>query len=480
MIMINSVRIRLTLWYTAAMAAVLIVLAAATYFVLGKNVVRRADAQAIELADSFLTTVNAELRDIGKPDSGEEGIAAAIAEHKFNDVVFAVFDARGELLGLSESFRLRDRDEVPTKESFAGALRPLASESQAFRFVRVADRRYRSYVRHFTMEGGSATLIVLQSLHRQSEFLETLIGVFAFVIPLAILLSGIGGYFLAKRSLSSVVAMSTQASRIGSENLHERLQVKNPADELGQLAASFNDLLDRLAHSFERQRRFVADASHELRTPVSILCGETEVTLSQEKRGEAEYRESLKILGEEAKRLKRIVEDLFTLARADAGQHPLTLSDFYLDELVAECSKNVRTLAAAKEIKVSCESSGELAMRGDETLLRRMMLNLLDNAIKYTPRGGIVSLRSAEENGWYRVTLEDSGQGIPAEVQSRIFERFFRVDKARSRSDRDGGGAGLGLAIASWIAGAHGGKLELTRSTPEGSLFTIVLPKVTS
>src|SRR5262252_2462355 len=133
MIMINSVRIRLTLWYTAAMAAVLIVLAAATYFVLGKNVVRRADAQAIELADSFLTTVNAELRDVGKPDSGEEGIAAAIAEHKFNDVVFAVFGARGELLGLSERFRLQDPNGVPTKESFAGALRPLASESQAFR-----------------------------------------------------------------------------------------------------------------------------------------------------------------------------------------------------------------------------------------------------------------------------------------------------------------------------------------------------------
>jgi heavy metal sensor kinase len=478
--MFNSVRVRLTLWYTAAMAIVLIVLATATYFFLRQNVVRRADANATELADSFLATVNAEMGDATKPDSVDDGIAAAISEHRFRDVIFVVFDPQGDLLGSSNNYRLPGRSETPAKEILAAALKPLTSEPDAFHSVRVDERQYRSYVRHFSIDQQAATLVVLQSLHRQFEFLETLAGTFLIVIPLAILLAAVGGYLLARRSLSPVVTMGAQASRIGSENLYERLMVRNPRDELGQLAGSFNELLDRLNRSFEQQRRFVADASHELRTPVAILCGEAEVTLAQEKRTEQEYRESLQILREEAKRLKHIVEDLFTLARADAGQHPLAPSDFYLDELVAECSKNVRTLASAKGITVSCESGAELPIHADESLLRRMLMNLLDNAIKYTPKGGSVSLQCAEENGAYRVSVADSGQGILGELQPRIFERFFRADKARSRGETDSGGAGLGLTIASWIAGAHGGRLELTRSTSQGSLFTVFLPKTSS
>jgi two-component system, OmpR family, sensor kinase len=475
--MLNSVRIRLTLWYTAAMATVLVVLAVVTYVVLRQNVVRRADVNATELADSFLATVNAELGDVSRPNSVDEGIAAAISEHRFGDVVFVVFDPQGDLLGASESYHLPGRSADPNREILAASLRPLVSAPATFLSVRVGERQYRGYVRHFSIEQQAATLIVLQSLYRQNEFLETLAGTFWIVIPLALLLAGAGGYLLARRSLSPVVMMSTQASRIGSENLYERLQVQNPRDELGQLAGSFNELLDRLNQSFERQRRFVADASHELRTPVAILWGEAEVTLAQEKRTEQEYRESLQILREEAKRLKHIVEDLFTLARADAGQHPLAPTDFYLDELAAECSKNVRTLASAKQIAISCKSGAELPIRADEALLRRMLMNLLDNAIKYTPPGGFVSLCCGEEDGHYRLSLEDSGQGIPGELQPRIFERFFRADKARSRGETDSGGAGLGLTIASWIAGAHGGKLELTRSTPQGSVFTVFLPK---
>ena len=478
--MLNSVRIRLTLWYTAAMTIVLVALAAATYVVLREDVLRRADANATELANSFLATVNAELADVSRPNNFDDGITAAVSEHRFRDVVFVVFDPQGDLLGVSESYHLPGRSADPTRETLAASLRPFLSAPGTFRSVSVGEHHYHGYVRHFSIDQQAATLVVLQSLHRQNQFLETLARTFWIVIPLAIVLAGVGGYLLARRSLSPVVMMSTQASRIGSENLYERLKVQNPRDELGQLAGSFNELLDRLNQSFERQRRFVADASHELRTPVAILCGEAEVTLAHEKRTEQEYRESLQILREEAKRLKYIVEDLFTLARADAGQHPLAATHFYLDELAAECSRNVRTLASAKQIAVSCESEGELPIHADESLLRRMLLNLLDNAIKYTPPGGSVSLRCGEENGHYRLSLEDSGQGIPSELQQRIFERFFRVDKARSRGETDSGGAGLGLTIASWIAGAHGGKLELTHSAPQGSTFTVLLPKASS
>ncbi|MGB8472405.1 MAG: histidine kinase dimerization/phospho-acceptor domain-containing protein, partial [Candidatus Sulfotelmatobacter sp.] len=330
--MFSSVRIRLTLWYTLSMTIVLVALAAGIYFVLRQNVIRRADANAIELADSFLSTVNAELAT--NPAGVSDGIAAAISEHRFREVSFVVYDANGSLLGASEGHSEAEEFSNPSREMLASSLRPLVSSSETFRSLHLSQHQYRSYVRHFLVKQQPATLIVLQSLRQQREFLATLVDTFWIVIPLAILLAGAGGYLLARRSLAPVVAMSSQASRMGAENLYQRLKVENPRDELGHLAGSFNELLDRLSQSFERQRRFVADASHELRTPVAILCGEAEVALAQQQRTPREYRESLEILRQEAKRLKHIVEDLFTLARADAGQYPLALTDFYLDELV--------------------------------------------------------------------------------------------------------------------------------------------------
>jgi signal transduction histidine kinase len=209
---------------------------------------------------------------------------------------------------------------------------------------------------------------------------------------------------------------------------------------------------------------------------VAILRGEAEVALSRPDRKPEEYRESLAVLRAESQRLTHIVEDLFTLARADAGQHPLSPHEFYLDELVADCTRTTRTLALAKRITLTCDAAQELPIHADEPLLRRMILNLLDNAIKYTPQGGSVSVACRSESGEYALSITDTGPGIPVELQPRIFERFFRVDKARSRAETDGGGAGLGLSIARWIAEAHQGRLELTRSDASGSTFTAHFP----
>jgi two-component system, OmpR family, sensor kinase len=458
--MFRSVRVRLTCWYTAVLACVLVLLAFSTYFVLRENFGRHMDSSAVEIAGSFLATVNAEAKEESGPKSLRNALAAAIAEHRLADTIFIALDSHGQMLASSE--------EQPL--DLNGGLAAL----QTLRTVRIRNHSFRSYVKPFTVDGQDLKLILLQGLHQQNEFLENLAGTFAVVIPLTLLLASVGGYFLARRSLSPVVAMSEQAKQIGASNLRDRLSIKNSTDELGQLALSFNELLQRLDASFDQQQRFTADASHELRTPVAILFGEADVALSQSVRSSEEYRESLSILRSEAGRLKDIVEGLFTLTRADAGQYPLTVSDFYLDELISECARNLRTLASAKAVELSCDARKEMPIRADESLLRRMILNVLDNAVKYTPSGGRVLIACKNWDAGYCITVHDTGEGIPAEFHARIFERFFRVDKVRSRNEGDG--AGLGLSISAWIAEAHGGRIELSHSDQKGSLFSIFLP----
>ncbi|HKN77282.1 MAG TPA: heavy metal sensor histidine kinase [Candidatus Acidoferrum sp.] len=478
--MLNSIRVRLTLWYTGVLALVLVAISLITYFIFWRTTVQRTDVNLVELSNAFLATLQAEANGQTSPEALKLAAQVAITEHRFGDHVFAIFDAAGKMAVSSQ--------DVPpispaTDSSPAGLLSSRsfqlffdgsARADHPFGNVREKRSGYRGFARPFLYGGQPYTLVTLQSLRPQHEMLEEVTSTFAWIIPIAILLASGSGYFLARKNLAPVVAMSTQAGRIGAANLHERLTVRNKNDELGHLARSFNSLLDRLNQSFERQQRFMADASHELRTPVAILRGESEVALSQQARSAEEYRESLSVLHEEATRLTHIVEDLFTLTRADAGQYPLQTRDFYLDELTAECVHSARTLALAKKISLKFEEAAECPIHADESLLRRMILNLLDNAIKYTPEGGLVTVRCRHEGDEYALSIMDTGGGIPADVQPRIFERFFRADKARSRTETDGG-AGLGLSISRWIAEAHHGRLDLVRSDSSGSTFTATL-----
>jgi heavy metal sensor kinase len=289
-------------------------------------------------------------------------------------------------------------------------------------------------------------------------------------------MAGLGGWFLARKSLAPVVSMAESARRIGSENLNLQLPVANPRDELGKLATTFNELLARLNAAFKQQRQFMADASHELRTPLSVMHMAAGVTLKQPHRDEAEYREAIEMLNEQTRRLSRIVKDMFILARADAGRYPLTKSTLYLDDLLQEVAHAGTLLAPDKKVTVLVENSLEATFYGDEDLLRQMILNLVDNAIKYTPPGTLINLSLVRQQHDYQITVSDDGPGIPNEAKSRIFERFYRVDKARSRSVETDSGAGLGLAIARWIAEAHDGSLELTHTDPSGTTFLIKLP----
>lgn len=480
--MLDSIRTRLTLWYSGVLALVIVVLCGVAYFIFWRSAVRRTDLNLVELSNSFLVTLRAELEDQTGPDVFQIAAQEAIDEHHFRDTLYVIADGAGKVILSSQEspsptlLIKHPHKPILSSSSFEAFLAESVQSDRLFGHIAVTEAGCRAFAQRFSAKGKSYTLIIVQSLHPQNEMMEEAGAVFAWLIPLAILMASGGGYFLARKSLAPVVAMSSQAGRIGAENLHERLAIQNEKDELGHLARSFNSLLNRLSESFDRQRRFMADASHELRTPVAILRGESEVALSQQARSPEEYRESLSVLHHEAERLTRIVEDLFTLTRADAGQYPLQPSDFYLDELVAECVHSARTLAQAKKISLTFDGAPESPIHADESLVRRMLLNLLDNAIKYTPDFGKVTVSFQRNGKEYAVSIADTGCGIPAELRPRIFERFFRADKARPHSENDGGGAGLGLAISRWIAEAHHGRLELARCDSTGSTFSAYLP----
>jgi heavy metal sensor kinase len=320
--------------------------------------------------------------------------------------------------------------------------------------------------------------VTAKSLFEERETLEQVRTAFGIAIPIALILASLGGFLLAKRSLAPVAEMGDRAARISANNLHERLPVKNAQDEVGRLAIIINDLLSRLNRSFEQQRRFMADASHELRTPLSSVLGEAEVALSRPHRNEEEYRQCLNAVYNQGTRMSRIVADLLSLARADSGQYPINRADCSLGPLIEECVRALKHLAEQRGVALSFTPPAvDLVVQGDAELLRRLIMNLLDNAIKYTMPGGTVGVELSQDQSERIVTVQDTGRGIAAEAQPHIFERFYREDKVRSRdTDSEGSGAGLGLSISQWIANLHGGRVTLEHSSDKGSTFSVRLP----
>jgi heavy metal sensor kinase len=467
---LDSVRVRLTLCQVAVLAFLLILFSMAVYALMSSILYGRVDAVLSSVVDGTISMLTKE--------ANEEGLLFFAPSHalkalSFPDTSLAIFDAQGKLLA-QKNIRGYRADTPPVDGLALAEIRKYSvpEPDRAGGFSRAAALKVRVLPVDQTF-----IIVANQSLDPVLRQLDTLRRILGIVLPVAILLAGFAGWFLARKSLAPVVAMSEQARRIGAENLEERLSITNPRDELGRLASTFNELLSRLNAAFSQQRQFMADASHELRTPVSVIQTAAAVLLDREHREEEEYRNVLGIIDGQVRRLGRIIEDLFRLSRADSGHYVLERNPFYLDELLAETGRAASMLAASKEISVQVPEVPELLYEGDEELMRRMIWNLLDNAIKYTAPGGSVQVRFEARQRSYAITVSDSGPGIPPEAQPYIFERFFRADEAHSRANNPGsGGAGLGLPIARWIAEAHQGRLELQQSDERGTKFVIILP----
>ena len=434
--MFKSFRARLTALYLAFFSLLFILFSIFLYGELSRSLFARLDQTLSSEADTAAILFRDEFEEM----KGDGTLAAreVVSEMKHGDLV--TVRERGQILATGDQ---------PA---------PRAGVRSASRMEHLGGRAFEIEVRA-SLDSIDAELAMV----RRAIFIG---------LPLVLVLAGVGGYLLTTRSLRPLGWMAEQARFITGNNLETRIRVDHAAEEVAVLATSFNELLSRLDHSFDSMRRFVADASHELRTPIAVIRGEADVALSQERDG-TEYRDSLGIILDEARRLSRLVDDLLNLARADAGHARMRTHDFYLNELLTECCRSVQCLASTRELTLECRAGNDLQFTGDEELLRLLVVNLLDNAIRYTPPGGKVTAAIEAVAGGVQLRVSDTGIGIAPGDAARIFERFYRAGEARSRQD---GGSGLGLAIVKWIAESHDGAVECSSQYGAGSCFTVTLP----
>jgi len=442
----SGVRRRLTLWYTMALAFIVLIFSVSVYVFVKGRLFRQLDQQL----DREFSVISGEI-------SEEPGDLRELDP-----------DGSTRLFQLVQGNKVLFRSDAYLK---AGLPEQVFGPDIKYRILRSGSgKRFRSATG--VLANGSLLMVVLDE-ETVWKALHTLFMILALALPIALALAAVGGYVMASRLLKPVAAMAQKADKISAENLSERLPVENPQDEFGKLAEVFNRTLGRLQDAFERLQKFTADASHELRTPLTALQSVGEVALQENLDAEA-YRDRIGSMLEETAHLTRLVESLLLLTRADSGRLLLNRKEQNITAIVEKAVDDMRVMAEEKSQRLTTDLAGDIRVSVNEDTFRRALVNILDNAIKYTPQGGALAVRMMERATGIVIEVSDSGPGIAAEHQAKIFDRFYRVDKDRSR---DAGGTGLGLAIAKWAVEANGGRLELENRAPHGSTFRIVLPK---
>ena len=459
----RHVRSRMALWYVLVLGFLLLAYAAGTSAYLFHSLREQLDDNLLEDAETVegllrITPNGAVALESGHPEGHEPGAERFVE----------VWSPESTLLYRSPALRGQGLGGPPLPRQ------PEAAPSS----LRLADgMRARLAVTTPVVGNRRVLLRVAHSEEPLWQEMEEFVSVLLLALPLGLILAGLGGFALARKALAPVDVMAHKAERISAERLNERLPVENPDDELGQLAQAFNATLARLEGAFEQLRRFTADASHELRTPLTAIRSVGEVAL-QTPKSATEYRDVIGSMLEETDRLTRLVDSLLTLSRADAGHVHVDRAEISLLGLAQEASSLVEVLAEEKRQRISVQGDSTLVVSGDRLILRQALINLIDNAIKYSPTGVEIGVQvHPGKDSQVIVEVIDQGLGVSQEHQSRIFDRFYRVDKARSR---EWGGAGLGLAIARWAVEAHGGQIVVESAEGVGSTFRVTLPSSTT
>jgi heavy metal sensor kinase len=465
----RSLRFQLVAWYAALLTGCFVLIGAASYAVLQSSLVGALRETQLRRARQIGQLLLDQTGSSGEARVGEE-IQARYAPD-INGRFVRITRGDGSLLYVSPA---------PNDQTFVpGEVPPPLWPSRAETASQVplsGGRQMLLTVRELQTPGGARYLIETGApMDDVQAHLRQWLGFLLVVLPIMAALALGGGSFLVKRALLPVDKIAASAQRISSQNLSERLPVARTGDELERLSIALNHMVQRLDEAFQYSRRFMADASHELRTPLTVLRGELESVI-QEPALAPEWRERLGSALEEVERLAGIVEGLFAISRLDAGEAAAEWVKLDLARLAAATADQMSLLAEDKNIQVTCAAAEPVWVEGDQARLKQVVVNLLDNAIKYTLQGGAVALSVSALDSKAVLEVADNGIGIPAEALPRVFDRFFRVDKARSR---ELGGAGLGLSIVKSICTAHHGRIEATSPPGQGSRFRVELPLAT-
>ena len=460
--LLRTLRVRLTAWHVAVMVVVLAFYVAVVLLAVTRNASRVLDAR---LHSDFRWAAGMAQRE---PD----GSLSWFEGDPWNEESpwLQVWTNDGRLIyRTAVAWRL----PVPASEALLeradGRIVSVPSEPAPFRVLG----------RRTTIAGEPVIVQVGRSEALLRQEVGDLTLVLLLGLPLSVLAAGLGGYYLARRALAPLARMTDRARAITASRLGDRLPIDNPRDELGRLAVVFNETLGRLESSFAEMRRFTANVSHELRTPLTAIRSVGEVGL-REPRDAGSYRAVIESMLEEADRLSCLVDQLLTVSRADGGERMRTVR-IDLADLAANVAAHLGVLAEEKRQSMAVVQAGRPTCRGDQIVLRQAVINLVDNAIKYTPAGGRIEIRVGASPAGATLEVSDDGPGVPARHAPRLFDRLYRAsnrDAAGSdASPPDGNGAGLGLAIARWAVEANHGRLSYERPDGSGSIFRIVLPR---
>lgn len=470
--MFRTIRWKLTFWYAGLLAVILIILGVTLYQALQHSLMAEAistvKARAQQIS-SFIETPETETTGEGQGTFIDITDPDLVRNFSLEGIYIEILDEEGRLV--NHSFLLREHrldggkllSNFKTDTSGVLELRdipdlgrmivytlPLISRGQKLGAVKVG-----------------------RSLHFMDSALDRLQLLLLFLSGGGLILAMGVGAALAKAALSPIDRITRTAHQISAEGLNRRLNMNGPDDEVTRLANAFDEMLDRLETAFQREQRFTADVSHELRTPLTIIKGTAEVALRGEAKDPREYRGALATIDAEVDRMTNITESLLTLARVDAGQQPLEMNPVNLGEITENVCEKFAPFAEKKGVSLKSRANPPLWVNGDEGRLKQLLDNLIANALKYTPSGGKVELSLEKDGDWAKVTIADTGIGIPKDDLPHIFERFYRVGRARSRAE---GGTGLGLSIAKWIVEAHGGRIDVKSKVGKGTVFTVWLP----
>ncbi len=459
-------RFKLTLWYSLILALLLVIFGGILYFSLSQTLLDNIDSSLWFVAETEAASLLDS--DTGEPHMHDVDLRAGAAEGLVDKYV-QLLNHEGKVIGMSEN--LRDMRLVSSQELLSSSLSGQVGfetvnhpKIGALRLISLPLRD--DHTVNYIIQVGTSLGLTQEIL---DSFLFQLLG-----MGLAgLLLAGSGGWFLARRALKPVAHITETARSISSQSLDKRLDFKVTPDEIGRLIVVLNEMLKRLDEAFSSQKRFIADASHELRSPLTALKGTMEVLLRR-KRNVEEYEDGLSSSLDEINRLTRLVNNLLILARTDTAKEEVTFSEFRLDQLIEEVVDQTQVLAQQKKIELHGDIEDEISIKGNTDKIRQLVINLLNNAIRYTPDGGNVQLSLKKEDNHIRIIVTDNGIGIPEGDIPRIFDRFFRSDRSRHRDAP--GGSGLGLAICQWIVKIHRGEIKVESETGKGSTFTVLLP----